>query len=126
VRTCGKRHRDVVSFMSDGGDGEILRCRWCDQLVPWGPANDDRDARHEATAAELAIVASEGLGPLEASIRLPSAWLRAAFRQGYFDEAYCREIVEGRRIVHGWTPLEMRAEYEVGALARAIYDHDRT
>ncbi len=49
ARKCGKRHRDVVSFMS--GEGAILRCRWCHEVVPWGPANDTAESELESLAA---------------------------------------------------------------------------
>jgi hypothetical protein len=36
------------------GDGQILRCRWCQQLVPWGPAAPLPDADLELYAAMAA------------------------------------------------------------------------
>jgi hypothetical protein len=113
------RHRLLDLFQRR--DGAIqLRCGQCDAIQSIGAANDSPEAQDEIVAAMVADViasdycddyiarslAAEEVDDTEAAIDWEDFWM------GWDGD-------------DSWSPT-CPSDYATGALARAIYDHDRT
>jgi len=110
-----RNHYDVYGMLRGVWTVKARRCRGCDEVVPLGPANDTREVLLEILAAEVAVEFDAANGQIVVALfRAPSAMEV---------DPYIRSFARG------WSGADDHHGFiesmDAGALARAIYDHER-